>query len=1011
MVLVKSVEVDIGVKGDTESKAKLDAISKRAEDLKKAFPEYKLKIDSAAASERLAVFRRQVKATADAVTRPMDPVVLTGKAKAKLLEIKVAADELKRNFPEFTARIDTTAAKRKLAVLAAEAAATQAAIDSGFGGAGSGGRGGILSRAGGLIGGGGGGGGAAGGGGLLTSPGGLAAIGGGAAFAAALTPAVAGLGIGGLAGGGAVAGGMFGAAEGKKTLDADLANIKVITAKLKTAVGQQQKELSAALKEAQAKYSKDAAFFAPFTAFQSSLQGLGRTLLAPLRSVMAPLAQIFTGFGKGLTALGPQMTAMFSASLPFVRMFLALMLQAGKILMPAFTQAMTAMVKSGALQQMSQGLVILVRGLAGFITALGPGMKSSAMIFTDFMVIAGAALRATGLAFAYMANEFESNMHSIRLTIHHIAASFADFRHRTAVIFDGIRGDIHHYWDMAWNNTIGRAQRGVGDIKGILSGAWRWISQVFGTNIVGFFTRTLPGAFAAAVSAIGRFWGGLKNTVRAPVAWVVDNVIDGLIRVFDTITSAVGLGRPIAEVHPFGLAAGGRIPGFGGGDRWPALLEGGEAVVDKQTTAAHAAELRAWGVPGFDKGGRVGQNPPAVNLHTGVGTATPTGAPGFIGKIVDAGKMALAFATGNSKAFSNAFAALLGIGTGGAGGIMSRILTQVPKVIAGDLVKWIMGKSAAQGNGGSIANYAMTFLGKIPYVWGGTAVPGGADCSGFTQAIYRHFGIMAPRTSEAQGAWVHRSGPVPGGLAFYDSPAGGPPPGHVAIVRSALQVISQGGGMGPTLMPIHAMPLLWTGVPPGGLRTGGGGGATGGTMSPGAIAALWTALGGPGFAAANMASIAMAESGDRPGAVQQGQPPGLTGWGLYQITPTSGISQNGAFGNLLNAANNTRAAISLFSQSGYGPWSSDPVGRQLAAAPFGFDTGYGVLPPGLSLSWNGTGRPEMLQPAGRGGGRGGGVTYIINVHVSPLARPADTGREVVSAIRAYEKGSGKGWRS
>lgn len=110
-----------------------------------------------------------------------------------------------------------------------------------------------------------------------------------------------------------------------------------------------------------------------------------------------------------------------------------------------------------------------------------------------------------------------------------------------------------------------------------------------------------------------------------------------------------------------------------------------------------------------------------------------------------------------------------------------------------------------------------------------------------------------------------------------------------------------------------------------GLQTG----ATGGSLSASAIEKLWTSLGGPASAAGNMARIAMAESGDRPGIKQQGQPPGLTGWGLYQITPTSGVSQNGAFGNLLNASNNTRAAIALYGKDGYGPWSSDPVGAGL----------------------------------------------------------------------------------
>jgi hypothetical protein len=54
-------------------------------------------------------------------------------------------------------------------------------------------------------------------------------------------------------------------------------------------------------------------------------------------------------------------------------------------------------------------------------------------------------------------------------------------------------------------------------------------------------------------------------------------------------------------------------------------------------------------------------------------------------------------------------------------------------------------------------------------------------------------------------------------------------------------------------------------------------------MSPAAIARLWTADGGPASAAANMARIAMAESADRPGAVQTGQPPGLTGYGLLKF--------------------------------------------------------------------------------------------------------------------------------
>ncbi len=65
---------------------------------------------------------------------------------------------------------------------------------------------------------------------------------------------------------------------------------------------------------------------------------------------------------------------------------------------------------------------------------------------------------------------------------------------------------------------------------------------------------------------------------------------------------------------------------------------------------------------------------------------------------------------------------------------------------------------------------------------------------------------------------MRRSAPTPGGLAFYHSPGGGPDPGHVAIVAPGGMVISQGGGMGPQYTGLRSMPLLWTGVPPGGFK-------------------------------------------------------------------------------------------------------------------------------------------------------------------------------------------------
>ena len=104
----------------------------------------------------------------------------------------------------------------------------------------------------------------------------------------------------------------------------------------------------------------------------------------------------------------------------------------------------------------------------------------------------------------------------------------------------------------------------------------------------------------------------------------------------------------------------------------------------------------------------------------------------------------------------------------------------------------------------------------------------------------------------------------------------------------------------------------------------------------------------------------MAESGGNPNAVQTGEPPGLTGWGLWQITPTSGIWQNRQFGNLLNAANNVRAAVYLFNQAGHSfrPWATYNSG---AYSQF-MDNG-GWLGTGTSIVTNKTGAAEAVTPA------------------------------------------------
>ena len=89
-----------------------------------------------------------------------------------------------------------------------------------------------------------------------------------------------------------------------------------------------------------------------------------------------------------------------------------------------------------------------------------------------------------------------------------------------------------------------------------------------------------------------------------------------------------------------------------------------------------------------------------------------------------------------------------------------------------------------------IVNYAMKFLGN-PYVWGGTILTKGADCSGFTMSVMKNFGISLPHYSGAQaksGKRIKSSEMRPGDLVFYGNSRG--KINHVAMYIGNGQVIN-----------------------------------------------------------------------------------------------------------------------------------------------------------------------------------------------------------------------------
>lgn len=98
------------------------------------------------------------------------------------------------------------------------------------------------------------------------------------------------------------------------------------------------------------------------------------------------------------------------------------------------------------------------------------------------------------------------------------------------------------------------------------------------------------------------------------------------------------------------------------------------------------------------------------------------------------------------------------------------------------------GSVLGSGDGSAISSYALKFVGN-PYVYGGSSLTHGTDCSGFTMSVFKKFGISLPRTSREQatvGKKISPSQAKAGDLIFY---ASGGRINHVALCIGGGRVV------------------------------------------------------------------------------------------------------------------------------------------------------------------------------------------------------------------------------
>lgn len=114
----------------------------------------------------------------------------------------------------------------------------------------------------------------------------------------------------------------------------------------------------------------------------------------------------------------------------------------------------------------------------------------------------------------------------------------------------------------------------------------------------------------------------------------------------------------------------------------------------------------------------------------------------------------------------------------------ARLAAEEAARVAAEQARIAAEKEASRQKGQDIVEYAKQFIGN-PYVYGGTSLTRGTDCSGFVMGVYRHFGVSLPRTSYSMrrvGTAVSYSDMQPGDIVCYS--------GHVGIYAGNGKIVN-----------------------------------------------------------------------------------------------------------------------------------------------------------------------------------------------------------------------------
>jgi phage-related protein len=560
-------------------------------------------------------------------------------------------------------------------------------------------------------------------------------------------------------------------------------------------------------------------------------------------------------------------------------------------------------------------------------------------------------------------------------------------------VFNFIKQGVQWVGDkMSWlyNNVVKPIWDKLGD-----SIKWVWervIRPVFEA------LRDAPGkvksVWDTVIGALETAWDKIKKIVGTPVVFVVEKLINPLIRGANHLLSKIGLEiKPIDTSGWPKFATGGRVPGgWGGGDRQPIMAEPGEWVLTKRQAKAIGYGVLSR-LPRYAEGGPIGFAP-----HDNIITRAWGFARGGAKALWDFTKDEILSPIGGLIRAGAAKAFELGTKP-----IVDLIKPYADKPIPPDLfwvslakfglnaiektIAFIKGKSDegmevpegwyGAGVAARIMEIAEQQLGK-PYVYAMRG-PNAFDCSGLVQYCYKQAGAPDPGPTTyyqtKKGREIPMGKVVPSDMVFFGATKGFPH--HVGL--------SMGGNMiihAPEPGDVVKKAKIWNEnhwarrlVEEGGGRVPGNFKGTGDANVDRWARYVASALGllklpATGQLIGAALTIIKHESGGNPRAINNwdiNARNGIPSQGLMQVIPPTFFSNwvPGTTKNILDPLANIAAGIN-YAIKRYGSLMSVPgiVSLRAGGGYRWYDEG-GWLPPGRSLVVNNTGRPEAVLSPGQ----------------------------------------------